>query len=123
MSTKHISTQRNVIKNQPGFFLWAEKDDVQVGNTVFISGTDFDLVLDKFEAEFPLANPLYQTVETHFDHCAHNYFDRQTCQRIVDNLAQIKSESQMNDDFIQELVLWLKEQLKCADNIVIEGNL
>ena len=84
---------------------------------------DFDYVIHAFKSVFPLKNAWNDGVELSFDVTGNNYFDKDTCKRIIDKIRQVETNDIKVQNFKNELIAWLNDKLSYADYIVVYGNL
>lgn len=131
INSKHviITTRENpTLRNEIGFSLWPEDKDgecykTKKRNDAFIPTTDFDYVINEFKSVFPLENPWNKLIEDGFDVCGHNYFDKKTCQIIIEKIKQAKTDDLKIMKFKNELIEWLNDKLAYADYLAVYGNL
>lgn len=124
ISTREKPPQKNAI----GFILWPEDEDgaaytTEKCNDAFIPTADFDYVIQAFKSVFPLKNAWNDGVELSFDVTGNNYFDKDTCKRIIDKIRQVETNDIKVQNFKNELIAWLNDKLSYADYIVVYGNL
>jgi hypothetical protein len=118
----------NATYSKIGFILWPENANGEFyktdkRNDIFIQTEDFDIVLEKFQSDFPLKNSLNNTIENEFDVLGHNFFDNKTIRDIVEKISLIETDDQNMKDFLAEIIIWLNDKLTYADYIVVCGNL
>lgn len=124
-----ITTRENPTpRNEIGFILWPEDKNGEnykttKRNDAFIPTTDFDYVINEFKAVFPLENPWNKYIEDRFDICGHNYFDKKTCETIIEKIKQTKTDDAKITKFKNDLIEWLNDKLVYADYITVYGNL
>lgn len=115
-------------RNEVGYVLWPETGSGELyktafRNDAFIPSADFAILLDAFRSVYPLPSRSGDQVEAQFDHCGHNYFDRDTALRIVDRIVQAPAGDTVEQGFRKEVVAWLRDKLAYADYLVVYGNL
>ncbi|KAF2514660.1 hypothetical protein [Flavobacterium foetidum] len=122
-----ITTGNNPV-SKIGFILWPENAEgefykTEKRNDVFIQTEDFDIVLKEFQAVFPMKNPWNNQMENEFDVLGHNYFDKETCRQIIEEINKVQTRDENEENFLGELKNWLNDKLNYADYIVVYGNL
>lgn len=123
-----ITKTPNKIINKIGFSLWAEnatldKYKTSKNDTVFIPTDDFEYIIEKFKAVFPLKHPYHERTEDGFDIYGTNYFDNATCRQIIENIGKMKNDNPYIEEFLREVIKWFNDKLRYADCIVVFGNL
>jgi hypothetical protein len=112
-----ITTRANKsLKNEIGFILYPKaikKADYHTKRSdVFIPTADFDYIINEFRQMHP-----------DFDIYGHNYFDTTACNRIIDQIKQLKTTDETVNQFLAAVVDWFDDALKKSDIIVVYGNL
>lgn len=115
-------------KNEIGYVLWPENADGQPyksisRNDAFIPAADFEWVIAAFRAAYPIPSRHGRGVETAFDVCGHNHFDRDTMQRITARILEAPAADPVVARFRVALVAWIQDKLTYADYLVVYGNL
>jgi hypothetical protein len=125
-----ITTRENPTpRNEIGFILWPKNKDgenykTKKRNDAFIPTADFNYVINEFTSVFPLENPWNKNIEKYFfEVCGQNYFDNETCKKIVEKIKQTKTNELKVTKFKNELIEWLSDKLIYADYIAVYGNL
>lgn len=113
-----ITTDRKrVAKNSIGFILWFEDENEEIYETerrhdIFIPTDDFDYIYKIFASN---------CLES-FDATAENYFTKNECHSILEELGQMKTNENLNK-FIEQLIEWMESHLEQVTTLVVYGNL
>ncbi len=108
--------------NKIGFIFFVENEQHNdKGINLFIPTEDFDYIIDIFRQTFPLKDN-EGDFQQNFEVCWENYFDKETCYKIIEKLAKIENEN-IQKCIIKDLIEWIKSQLWHNNWIIVEGNL
>lgn len=101
-------------------------EDWHIGDEcLVIYQTDYNILLiPYFEKIYPFKEPITDTLETHFDVCFDNWFNKKNCYKIIELIQKdIQNKTKKEQKFYNSFIEWVSKQLQFADGIVIEGNL
>lgn len=126
---KRIITIRDdkIRHREIGFDFYGEDENCnpysQVDNFTFIPDADFSYIIKEFKKVFPIYDYWSQSEQDQFEICWHNTFDKPTCQKISQNIRNLKHDDPKVLQFFQDISNWLDERLTYAHHIVVEGNI
>lgn len=85
---------------------------------------DYELLVDYFNKIYPIKDAFDGTLEQAFDVCFDNWIGKSDWQRIILEIEQdLNRIFDGKKLFFMDFLEWLKEALKHASVIVVEGNL
>ena len=92
--------------------------------SIFIPIEDFDqYLLEDFKSVFPLYQPQWNKIETHFNGTTSNLFDLTTCQKIITQLRQRTFTDEKVKIFIEKIITDVEEKLSTCTYIEVYGNI
>ena len=92
--------------------------------SIFIPIEDFDqYLLEDFQSVFPLYQPQWNKIETHFNGTTSNLFDLTTCQKIITQLRQRTFTDDKVKIFIEKIITNVEEKLPTCAYIEVYGNI
>lgn len=101
-------------------------EDWHIGNEcLVVYQTDYNrLLIPYFEKIYPFKEPITHTLETHFDACFDNWFNKENCYKIIELIQKdIENKTKKELQFYNSFIEWISKQLQFADGIVVDGNL
>ena len=109
-----------------GYIITALDTDLNVVSkrSIFIPIEDFDEYLSEdFQSVFPLYQPQWNKIETHFKGTTSNLFDPTTCQKIITQLRQRTFTDEKVKTFVQKVITDLEGKLLTCAYIEVYGNI
>lgn len=116
------------IHEKIGFVLFPLKSNREYYNTerrndVFIPSIDFDLIIEDFNAIYPITNPINKMIEHSIYIYGYNYFNKVDIIKIFERIKLRKANDNLEEDFFKKVIEWFEEKLAYADIIAVLGTL
>ena len=124
--TISVEDKRDTSERGMGYLISALDTDLNnvSKRSIFISIEDFDEYLSSdFKAVFPLYQPQWNKIETHFNGTTSNLFDPTTCQKIITQLRQRTFTDEKVKTFVQKVITDLERKLLTCAYIEVYGNI
>lgn len=113
-------------RNEPGYFFGTCRPgeaQYQLEELLFVKYIDLELLMPIIEKQYPLTDPQTGEVYEQFDHCWDNVIAASVWKEILKEMDHVTAESEEHAVFIQRFMKWIREKLRYADSIVVEGTL
>ena len=124
--TISVEDKRDTSERGMGYLISALDTDLNnvSKRSTFIPIEDFDEYLSSdFKAVFPLYQPQWNKIESHFNCTTSNVFDSTTCRKIIAQLRQHTFTDEKVKIFIQKVIANLEEKLPTCAYIEVYGNI
>ena len=124
--TISVDNRRDTSERGMGYIISALDTDLNVVSkrSIFIPIEDFDEYLSEdFQSVFPLYQPQWNKIETHFKGTTSNLFDLTTCQKIITQLRQRTFTDEKVKTFVQKVIADLERKLSTCAYIEVYGNI
>ena len=124
--TISVDNRRDTSERGMGYLISALDADLNnlPKRSIFIPIEDFDEYLSEdFQSVFPLYQPQWNKIETHFKGTTSNLFDLTTCQKIITQLRQRTFTDEKVKTFVQKVIADLERKLSTCAYIEVYGNI
>ena len=124
--TISVDNRRDTSERGMGYIITALDTDLNdvSKRSIFIPIEDFDeYFLEDFKSVFPLYQPQWNKIETHFNGTTSNLFDLTTCQKIITQLRQRTFTDEKVKTFVQKVITDLEGKLSTCAYIEVYGNI
>ena len=124
--TISVDNRRDTSERGMGYIIAALDTDLNdvSKRSIFIPIEDFDeYFLEDFKSVFPLYQPQWNKIETHFNGTTSNLFDLTTCQKIITQLRQRTFTDEKVKTFVQKVITDLEGKLSTCAYIEVYGNI
>ena len=124
--TISVEDKRDTSERGMGYLISALDTDLNnvSKRSTFIPIEDFDEYLSSdFKAVFPLYQPQWNKIESHFNCTTSNVFDSTTCRKIIAQLRQRTFTDDKVKIFIEKIIANLEEKLPTCAYIEVYGNI
>ena len=121
-----MDNRRDTSERGMGYIIAALDTDLNdvSKRSIFIPIEDFDeYFLEDFKSVFPLYQPQWNKIETHFNGTTSNLFDLTTCQKIITQLRQRTFTDEKVKTFVQKVITDLEGKLSTCAYIEVYGNI